>query len=166
MDKLARLQKCQEILKQATNFDVNKVLGHLAGIAGTAGVTMFGIPAVQRMSQNKKREQVWQNIIARNPDLGKEPEDREVFDAIFDTSPKAMSHPAFAVPIIRQAKDYGNYGIPPQTVQMLSRVNAEGSQSPDPRFPLTIGGAIGGGFTGSSIKNKRHADVRNLGEMI
>lgn len=145
MNKLEKLQKRQEFLKKAT-FDSSKLLSTLTAMAGTAGITMLGIPAIQGAVQNKKKEGVWQSIIARNPDLAKDPEDREVFNAIFDTSPKAMSHPAFAVPIIRQAKDYGNYGIPPQTVQMLSRIDSESIRPKDPRLPLGIGQMVGGAF--------------------
>lgn len=152
MDKLKNLQKRQKMLKQAIHVDTSKLLSSLGGAAATAGITLGLAPAIQRASQNKKREEVWQGIIARNPDLAKDPEDREVFNAIFDTSPKAMSHPAFAVPIIRQAKDYGNYGIPPQTMAMLSRVNLESSKPLDFRLPTTVGQIAGSSV--SDIKPK------------
>ena len=90
-----------------------------AGVLGL-GVTHGVLPYMKKKKQLKQKNEAWSQIQKLVPDLAKQKGIKEHFDSIHDMTPKVMSHPTFAIPVLRQTADYGTEGIPLQMLQMAT----------------------------------------------
>jgi len=120
------MTKLERMKKQAA-MDWNKLILPAAAASLASGVTLGVIPAIEKAKHRKDREIAWAKIKAHNPELASAAGTRENFEAMHDITPRMMKYPSFAIPILRQAKDYDSEGIPVQLLQVASQAE-HGSQ--------------------------------------